>query len=81
MFYYLLKYLLIGPSLRVVGRPRVEGLENLPKEHYDALAAKHSLGRLGETPEVVALVNFLLSEEASFITGSYHLVDGGYTAV
>lgn len=56
-------------------------LENLPKEHYDALAAKHSLGRLGETPEVVALVNFLLSEEASFITGSYHLVDGGYTAV
>lgn len=56
-------------------------LENLPKEHYDALAAKHSLGRLGETPEVVALVSFLLSDEASFITGSYHLVDGGYTAV
>jgi enoyl-[acyl-carrier-protein] reductase (NADH) len=29
---------------------------------------------------VAALIVFLLPDRASFITGSYHLVDGGYTA-
>jgi NAD(P)-dependent dehydrogenase (short-subunit alcohol dehydrogenase family) len=40
----------------------------------------HPVGRLGTSEEVAALTEFLLSEEASFITGSYHLVDGGYVA-
>lgn len=40
----------------------------------------HPVGRLGTAEEVAALTCFLLSEEASFITGSYHLVDGGYSA-
>ncbi|RSZ65626.1 glucose 1-dehydrogenase [Corynebacterium hylobatis] len=56
-------------------------MDTLTEEVQGQLVSRHPLGRLGETPEVVALVNFLLSEEASFITGSYHLVDGGYTAV
>ncbi|MFA6146895.1 MAG: SDR family oxidoreductase [bacterium] len=40
----------------------------------------HPMGRLGMPGEVAALTTFLLSDRASFITGSYHVVDGGYTA-
>jgi len=45
-----------------------------------AIAALHPVKRLGTSEEVAALVVFLASAQASFITGSYHLVDGGYTA-
>ena len=30
MFYYVLKYVLLGPLLRLVFRPRIEGLEHVP---------------------------------------------------
>lgn len=53
---------------------------NLEQEMLDGLAAMHPVGRIGTSEEVSALVCFLLSDRASFITGSYHLVDGGYTA-
>jgi NAD(P)-dependent dehydrogenase (short-subunit alcohol dehydrogenase family) len=44
------------------------------------IAALHPLGRMGHAEEVAELVAFLASDKASNITGSYHLVDGGYTA-
>ena len=53
---------------------------NLSDEVIAGLAALHPMGRIGTPAEVSALTCFLLSSRASFITGSYHLVDGGYTA-
>ncbi|MCE7039625.1 SDR family NAD(P)-dependent oxidoreductase [Dyadobacter sp. CY312] len=44
------------------------------------LESKHPIGRLGKPEEVAELVLFLSSDKASFITGSYHAVDGGYLA-
>ncbi|MFD5338645.1 lysophospholipid acyltransferase family protein [Streptomyces hawaiiensis] len=41
MFYYLLKYVLLGPLLRLVFRPRIEGLEHVPAEGAAIVAGNH----------------------------------------
>lgn len=56
-------------------------LKSAPAEVLDSLQAKHPLGRLGRPEEVANVTTFLLSDKASFMTGSYVLVDGGYTTV
>jgi NAD(P)-dependent dehydrogenase (short-subunit alcohol dehydrogenase family) len=41
---------------------------------------KHLLGRVGQPVEVAYAILFLASDEASFVTGTHLMVDGGYTA-
>ena len=55
-------------------------LAQMDADAKETLVSKHPIGRLGQADEVANLIVFLASDAAGFITGSYHLVDGGYTA-
>jgi NAD(P)-dependent dehydrogenase (short-subunit alcohol dehydrogenase family) len=46
-----------------------------------AVAQLHPIGRIGEADEVAAVVLWLSSDAASFVTGHAHTVDGGMTSV
>lgn len=41
MFYYVLKYVLLGPLLRMVFRPRIEGLDHVPATGAAIIAGNH----------------------------------------
>ena len=67
----------VGPAF--IHTPMISALEG-DAATRDLLVAQHPMGRLGEPSEVAALVLWLSSGQASFVTGSYHPVAGGYLA-
>lgn len=67
----------VGPGF--ISTPMIQALED-NKPAYDQLVSLHPVGRLGKPEEVAELVIWLSSEKASFVTGAYYPVDGGYLA-
>jgi 2-dehydro-3-deoxy-L-rhamnonate dehydrogenase (NAD+) len=66
----------VGPGF--IMTPLLE--KNLDQPTLDYLASQHALQRLGTAQEVADLVGWLASDAASFVTGTYYAVDGGYLA-
>lgn len=53
---------------------------SLSEEAMKALVGLHPMGRLGTSEEVAELALWLSSDKASFVTGAYYNIDGGYLA-
>ena len=53
-------------------------VEAVPQEILDRIVEEIPVGRLGDTREIAALVAFLCSDEAAFITGANYSINGGH---
>ena len=61
--------------------PMTDSIFDLPgmEETRAAMIEEHALRRLGRADEIAGAAAFLVSEDASFVTGAALAVDGGYT--
>lgn len=67
----------VGPGFintPLMGKAGIEG------DTMKMVERLHPIGRLGEANEVAELVVWLSSDKASFVSGSYYNIDGGYLA-
>ncbi|MEM9773543.1 MAG: SDR family oxidoreductase [Chloroflexota bacterium] len=72
---------MVGPGR--VHTPFVDGYlaNNYPgreAEMFEALSKTQPIGRMGKPAEIAHLINYLCSDEASFVTGSFYPIDGGF---
>jgi NAD(P)-dependent dehydrogenase (short-subunit alcohol dehydrogenase family) len=65
----------VGPAF--IKTPLIEKAD-LDENVRNLLVSLHPIGRLGESEEVAELIAWLSSDKASFVTGSYYAIDGGY---
>jgi NAD(P)-dependent dehydrogenase (short-subunit alcohol dehydrogenase family) len=77
-----IEYARQGIRINAVGPGYIETplLSGLDAETRATLVRQHPMGRFGAPEEVAALVVWLAGAEASFVTGAYYAVDGGYLA-
>jgi NAD(P)-dependent dehydrogenase (short-subunit alcohol dehydrogenase family) len=78
-----LDYATQGIRINAVGPGFVETpalFKDMTEEERRTLAGLHPLNRLARPEEIAGMTSFLLSERASFMTGTYYPVDGGYLA-
>jgi NAD(P)-dependent dehydrogenase (short-subunit alcohol dehydrogenase family) len=61
--------------------PMLKGAMALDPGLEPALAAVHPMNRFGQPVEIAAAARWLLSDEASFVTGAAFAIDGGHTAI
>lgn len=68
-----------GVTCNAITPTMIEGemVKLMTPEYFQSLLAKIPMGRLGKPEEVAHLVNFLISDEASFITGQTYDLSGG----
>jgi NAD(P)-dependent dehydrogenase (short-subunit alcohol dehydrogenase family) len=77
-----IEYASKGVRVNAVGPGYIDTplLESLSADARAALVELHPIGRLGLAEEVAELVVWLSSDRASFVSGAYYPVDGGYLA-